>query len=307
VNQVDTIVRSQCPRIVPSGEVLGATVEGVDLSASLSVGDFQLILRGLGEHGVLRFPAQSLDVETQKAFASRFGTLEVNVAGSFQDPDHPEVMILSNMVQNGRPIGFADAGQDWHTDMSYSSVIAMANVLYAIKVPREDGRALGSTRFANMHAAYDGLPQEVKARLDGVSAVHDFEKFWEGMRKTRGSERPPLSEEQRRRKPPVSHPVFLTHPITGRRVLYANPGYTVRINGFSRRESDDLLAFLFEHQLRPDYIYEHQWTEGDLLVWDDVGTLHKAVADYGPHQHRLMRRCQAMVDRVFAPPSAGNA
>jgi taurine dioxygenase len=243
-------------------------------------------------------------VEAQKAFAGRFGTLEVNVAGSFQEPGHPEVMILSNMVQDGRPIGFADAGQDWHTDMSYSSVIAMANILYAIKVPRENGRALGATRFANMHAAYDGLPREVKERLDGLTAVHDFEKFWEAMRKNGGSERPPLSEEQRRRKPPVAHPVFLTHPVTGRRVLYANPGYTVRINGLPPRESDDLLAFLFEHQLRSDYIYEHHWTEGDLLVWDDIGTLHRAVADYGLHQHRLMRRCQAMADRIFAQPLA---
>jgi taurine dioxygenase len=246
-------------------------------------------------------------VEAQKAFASRFGTLEVNVAGSFQVPDHPEVMILSNMVQDSRPVGFADAGQDWHTDMSYSRVIAMASILYAIKVPRENGRTLGATRFANMHAAYDDLPRELKERLEGVTAVHDFEKFWETMRKTDGSERPPLSDEQRRRKPPVSHPVFLTHPITGRRVLYADPGYTVRINGVSPGESDDLLAILFEHQLRPDYIYEHRWTEGDLLVWDNIGTLHKAIADYGPHQHRLMRRCQAMADRVFDPPYAGTA
>jgi len=301
------VIQSQSPAIVPSGEILGATVEGVDLSAPLPDDDFDLILRSLGEHGVLRFPSQSLDVDAQKAFAERFGSLEVNVAGTFQEPGHPEVMILSNMVQDGRPVGFADAGQEWHTDMSYSKVIAMANVLYAIKVPRENGRALGATRFASMRAAYDGLPQEMKERLSGLTAVHDFEKFWENMRKTGGSERPPLSEEQRRRKPPVSHPVFLTHPITGRRVLYANPGYTVRINGLSRRESDDLLSFLFEHQLRPDYIYEYQWSEGDLLVWDDIGTLHKAVADYGPHQHRLMRRCQVMADRVFAPTFAGNA
>ena len=234
------------PTIVPSGETLGATVEGVDLSTALAVDDFDLILGSLGEYGVLRFPAQSLDVDALKAFASRFGTLEINVADAFQEPGHPEVMILSNMVQDGRPMGFSDAGQDWHTDLSYSNVIAMANVLYAIKVPRENGRTLGATQFANMHAAYDGLPQELKVRLDGVTALHDFEKFWEKMRKHSAGTRPPLSDQQRQRKPPVSHPVFLTHPITGRRVLYANPGYTVRINGLSPRESDELLAFLFQ-------------------------------------------------------------
>ena len=288
------------PTIVSSGETLGATVEGVDLALPLSQDAFETIRRALGEHGVLRFPAQSLDVDAQKAFAARFGTLEVNVAGSFQVAGHPEVMILSNIVEDGRPIGFADAGQDWHTDMSYSDVIAMANVLYAIEVPRENGRALGATQFANMHAAYDGLPGALKSRLEGASAVHDFEKFWEKMRSRGDGARPPLTEEQRRRKPPVSHPVFLTHPITGRRVLYANPGYTVRIDGLPRRESDELLEILFEHQLRPEYVYEFHWTEGDLLVWDDIGTLHRAVADYAPHQRRLMRRCQAMADRAFA-------
>lgn len=300
MSRSQTLVQSQRPRIIPSGAILGATVEGVDLSSPLSGDDFDTILHALGEHGVLRFPAQSIDTAAQKRFASRFGTLEINVAGSFQEPGHPEVMILSNMMENGRPIGFSDAGQDWHTDMSYSDVIAMANILYAIKVPRENGRTLGATQFANMHAAYDGLPEDLKIRLDGVTALHDFEKFWEKMRKSSGGARPVLSDEQRRRKPPVSHPVFLRHPITGRRVLYANPGYTVRINGISSRESDALLAILFEHQLKSEYIYEHRWTEGDLLVWDDIGTLHKAVADYGPHQHRLMRRCQAMADRVFA-------
>ena len=297
--RADDVGRRQWPHVVPSDETLGASVEGVDLSEALSDEGFGRIVRALGEYGVLRFPAQSLSVESQKAFAGRFGSLEINVAGSFQEPGHPEVMILSNMVQDGRPVGFSDAGQDWHTDMSYSEVIAMANVLYAIKVPHDNGRPLGATQFANMHAAYEGLPHDMKTRLDGVTAVHDFEKFWEKMRELAGATRPPLSDEQRRRKPPVSHPIFLTHPITGRRVLYANPGYTVRINGVSSRESDELLEFLFEHQLKPEYIYEHRWSEGDLLVWDDIGTLHKAVADYGPHQHRLMRRCQVMADRLL--------
>ena len=294
-------------KIVPSGEILGATVEGVDLSTPPSDSDFERILRALGDHGVLRFPDQTLNVAAQKHFAARFGTLEVNVAGSFQNPEHPEIMILSNMTENGRPIGFADAGQSWHTDMSYSDVIAMANVLYAIKVPRDNGRALGATRFANMHAAYEGLPQALRSRLEGARAVHDFEKFWEMMRREKASTRPPLSDEQRRLKPPVSHPIFLTHPITGRRVLYANPGYTVRIEGFSAAQSDEILSFLFEHQVKPEYVYEHHWSERDLLVWDDIGTLHKAVADYGPHQHRLMRRCQAMADRIFARVNAGSA
>jgi taurine dioxygenase len=180
-------------------------------------------------------------------------------------------------------------------------------VLHAIKVPRENGRPLGSTRFANMHAAYDDLSADLKARLEGVTALHDFNKFWEKMRREKGSTRPPLTEAQRRQKPPVSHPVFLRHPITGKRVLYANPGYTMQLNGLPARESEDTLAFLFAYQLQDKYIYEHQWTEGDVLMWDNIGTLHNAIADYGPHQHRLMRRCQVMADWIFAHPVAGAA
>jgi len=293
--------------ILPSGETLGATVKGADLSQALSEADFGAVLRALGRYGVLRFPAQSLSPASHKAFASRFGSLEVNVAGMYQDAEHPEIMFLSNIVENGKPIGLADAGQDWHTDMSYSATIALANVLFAIKVPRDAaGRALGATRFANMHAAYDDLPQQLKERLADATAVHDFNKFWEMMRQ-KGSSRPALTEEQRRKKPPVSHPVFLTHPISGRKVLYANPGYTVRIEGMPQSESDETLSFLFAHQLKPQYLYEHSWSEGDLMMWDNIGTLHTAIADYGPQQPRLMQRCQVMADRVFARPLAGAA
>ena len=287
--------------IRPTGEVLGATIEGIDLAQPLEARDFAAVLRALGDYGVLRFPAQRLDAAQLKAFAARFGSLEINVAGAFQEPGHPEVMILSNVVENGRPIGARDAGQDWHTDMSYSETIAFANALYALKVPRRDGQALGGTEFASMHAAYEALPDELKARLRRMTVLHDFNKFWEMMRQRPGSWRPPLSEEQRRKKPPVSHPIFLTHPITGRKVLYANPGYAIRINELPERESDDILTFLFEHQLQPRFRYLHRWSEGDLLFWDDIGTLHNAQADYGPEEHRLIKRCQVMADKVFDP------
>ncbi|SMF55516.1 taurine dioxygenase [Tistlia consotensis] len=294
--------------IVPTGEILGATIEGLDLSQPLTDADFRGLLRALGRHGVLRFPRQSLDPAAHKAFASRFGTLEVNVAGSFQVEGHPEVMILSNIVEEGKPIGIADAGQDWHTDMSYSAVISLTNVLFALKVPHDEaGNPLGNTQFASMQAAYDDLPDAVKRRLEGATAEHDFNKFWEMMRREKGSTRPPLSEEQRRRKPPVHHPVVLTHPITGRKVLYANPGYTVRIDGWPQAESDEMLDVLFRHQLQEKYIYTHRWTEGDVLMWDNIGCLHNAIADYRADQPRYMRRCQVMADWIFEHPLAGAA
>src|SRR5436190_13394472 len=118
-------------RITPTGETLGATVDGVDLAKPLAACDFAGILRAFGEYSVLRFPAQQLDAVQLKAFAGHFGSLEINIAGTFQEPGHPEVMTLLNIVENGKPIGARDAGQDWHTDMSYSETIALANVLYA--------------------------------------------------------------------------------------------------------------------------------------------------------------------------------
>lgn len=283
--------------IIPSGQILGATVEGLDLSRPLADAALERVTLALGKYGVLRFPRQRIDAAMLRAFSARFGELEINVANSFQEPGIPEVMILSNIVQDGRPIGLADAGQDWHTDMSYSRTVAFANVLYALKVPRRDGRPLGATEFSSMHAAYDALPEALRQRLEGMSVLHDFNKFWEMMRRERGSTRPPLSEAQRRAKPPVSHPVFLTHPLTGRKVLYANPGYAMRINELPQEESDALLAFLFEHQLRPEYRYTFHWSEGDVLMWEDIGTIHRAIADYGSQEPRLMKRCQVMATR----------
>jgi taurine dioxygenase len=288
-------------RVEPSGEVLGATVTGVDLRAPLSAGDFGRILLALGRHGVLCFPGQKLDAASLKAFAGRFGGLEINVAGAFQDQQHPEVMTLSNIVEEGRPLGLADAGQDWHTDMSYSEEIAFANALYAIRVPHRDGRPLGDTEFANMRAAYAELPEALKERLDGMTVLHDFAKFWDRMRARPRSTRGPLTPGQRAKKPPVSHPIFLVHPITGEKVLYANPGYAMRINELPEEESERVLEFLFEHQLKPEYRYTHHWSEGDLLLWDDIGTLHYAHPDYRADEPRLIKRCQVMADRIFDP------
>jgi len=286
-------------KVTGSGETLGATIEGLDLARPLSREDFDGVVGALGRYGVVRFPGQKLTGRQLADFSGRFGELEINVGNAFQEPGIPEVMILSNIVENGKPIGLADAGQDWHTDMSYSSTIAFANVLYGVRIPRRGGEPLGATEFSNMHAAYDGLPAEMKRDLEGMTVLHDFGKFWEMMR-DRGSPRPPLTEAQRRAKPPVSHPVFLTHPITGRRVLYANPGYSVRINELPAEESERTLAFLFEHQLKPEYRYAFRWQEGDVLMWEDMGTIHNAVADYGPDEHRLVKRCQVMAT-TFKP------
>ena len=286
-------------KVSPTGKTLGACVEGLDLSVALSSAQLDAVMQALGQYGVLRFPAQALTAVQLKAFSAQLGDLEINVAGGFQEPGLPEVMVLSNMVENGKPVGLSDAGQGWHTDMSYSRQIAFANVLYGIRIPKRYGRTLGNTSFCNMHAAYDDLPEALKTRLDGMTVLHDFAKFWDMMRLREGSRRGPLTVAQRQAKPPVSHPIFLTHPLTGRKVLYANPGYSMRINQLPEAESKATLEFLFAHQTQAKYRYDHVWSEQDLLVWEDFGTIHNAVADYGPDEHRLIKRCQVMASRFF--------
>jgi taurine dioxygenase len=280
--------------IVHEPDVLGARVENVDLSRPLRESAVRDLLMALGERGVLCFPGQNLDPPELAAFAAQFGTLEINVANRFHAEGYPEVMILSNMVEDGKPIGFADAGQGWHTDVSYSREIALATLLHAKRVPKRGGLPRGNTEFQSMRHAYDDLPQAVKERIDGLSAVHDFAKFWNMMLAKPGTDRLPLSEAQREKRPPVAQPIVRTHPVTGRKVLYCNPGYATRIEGLDPGASDELLDMLFQHQAQRKYFHAHRWREGDVLMWDDIATTHNAVADYGADEARFMFRVQVL-------------
>ncbi len=296
------------PKIIPTEKSLGCTIEGIDVAKPLSTADFELILEAFGRYGVVRFPNQILPPAEHKTFAARFGSLEINVAaGHYCVPGYPEVMVLSNIVENGKAIGLKDAGQDWHTDMSYSEPIAFLNVLHALEVPVRNGVALGATEFLDMGAAYDDLPADIKARIGGLTATHDFNKFWDEMLKRPGTQRKPLTPEQRAQKPPVSHPIVLEHPISGRTALYCTVGYVVEIDGVPKRESDELMALLFKHQVQDKYKYVHRWAKGDVLAWDNLWTMHNALPDYRDDEPRHMRRCQVMADWVFKAPEVTRA
>ena len=286
-------------QIIPENKTLGAKVINADLSKPITLEDREKIINLLGEYGVLAFTQQELTPKQLRDFSSNFGELEINVAKIAQDPALPEVMTLSNMVEDGKPLGLSDAGQDWHTDMSYSKMIAFANILYGIKIPFRNGKSLGNTEFCNMQAAYEGLPEDIQKELENKTITHDFNKFWEKMRQEKGSSRPPLTPEQRLAKPPVSHPAILVHPITKNKVLYANPGYSVRINELSESASEELLQFLFEHQLQDQYRYAFEWEEKAVLMWDNMGTIHNAVADYRLDEHRYIKRCQVAANLFF--------
>jgi taurine dioxygenase len=287
-------------RVTPNeGEVMGAEVTGIDLHRPLSDADFADILRALGRHCVLRFPNQLLSAEELRDFSARFGQLQTGLASS--EPGVPEVSILSNVKRDGQYIGLPDAGQDWHTDMTYNRVPGFVNVLVGYEVPVRDGQVLGATEFRDTAKAYDDLPDDLKRRLADAVATHDLNKYWEHMRREKGSTRAPLTEEQRRKRPPVQHPVFLTHPISGRKIIYVNPGFTDFIHGMDRAESDRILQQLFDHILQAKYAYVHRWRKHDLLLWDHLSSWHYAVPDYRPDEYRLMKRCQVMADKVFDP------
>jgi taurine dioxygenase len=234
--------------IQATGRALGARVEGIDLARPVSDGDFKKILRALGAFGVLCFPEQRLETDAFARFSRMFGELEINVANQFHEPGFPEVMVLSNMTQDGKPIGLGDAGQGWHTDMSYSKDVALANVLYAIKVPMRDGRPLGDT--VSKHAPW--LTTTPLGRIEAPPRrPHGDTRLRQVLGHDAlppGSQRAPLTAEQRAKKPPVSQPIFRTHPITGRTILYCNPGYAMCIDGLPEAESSELLEFLFKLQ-----------------------------------------------------------
>ena len=286
--------------VTPSQLTLGARIEDLDLSVALQESQIDQLMLLLGRHGVLEFPEQLLTTEQLKNFSQRFGKLYISPGGRAQADGFPEVMILSNMTQAGQALGLKDAGQSWHTDMSYSPTIALANILYGTTIPHRDGRPLGDTQFRNMHAIYEDLPKDLKHTLEGKTITHDFNKFWEMMRQRPGNTRPALSEAEKKVRTPAVHSAFLMHPITRKKVLYANPGYAIRINELPEKESDEILNFLFEFQLKPQYLFAYKWKKNSVLMWDNIGTTHNAVADYGPEEHRYIERCQVMATRLFS-------
>lgn len=275
-------------RIVPCNAPLGARIEGIDLSRPVDQSRFSEIETALHQYGVLVFPGQRLDDTSQKAFSLRFGPeLDIHPLRDFAKPDNPEVFVLSNIVENGRPIGAADAAQYWHTDLSYTSHPSRVSLLFAVEVPHDDTGPLGDTEFASAAMAYDGLDDEMKRRLAGLHAFHDAKKA----KKSQSSHfTKPLATDVADKLRQVRHPVVRTHPFTGTRCLYVNEGFTTAIDGMSAEESDALLERLFAHMTRREYVYTHKWAVGDLVVWDNCLTIHQGIPNYGRHQRRLMYR-----------------
>lgn len=282
--------------VTPLGQHVGARIDGIDLGRPLDDATFASIEQAFHQHGVIAISDQRLDEPALIAFSRRFGVLEVNVASSFHHPTYPHINILSNKRRpDGTRLGSPDAGQGWHADMSYNPVPARASILYALEVPMRGGEPLGDTLFAGMAAAYEALAPALKARLERLQAEHHFSKFYDYML-DKGSPRPRLTEGQKASKPPVIHPMVVRHPHTGRKCLYCDPGYTVRVLGLAEAESAALLRELFAFQTQEQFLYRHKWRVGDVLMWDNIATIHMATGGYADHEHRLMHRTQVLGD-----------
>lgn len=269
---------------------LGAEIRGVDLSLPVADEAFAAIEDAFVTHGVVVFRGQTLTEEQHIAFSRRFGDLEIHVLKQYLHPRHPEILMISNVEENGRRIGVADAGRYWHTDLSYVREPSRCSLLYAREVPlADDGHVLGDTLFASTAAAYDALPEAMKQNIAGLKAVHRYGDRYDRMQAS-GGVRDALNAEQRHQTPDVVHPVVRTHPITGRKCLYVNEGFTVSILGMPEDEARHLLAELCARATAPEFVYRHRWQAGDLLMWDNCQTQHLAVGDYALPQRRLMHR-----------------
>ncbi len=272
--------------LVESGHVIGAEVFGIDLAGAIDDATFAELERQFYDHSVMCIRNQSLSPEALLAFAKRLGEVDEHFLSHYTHPDHPNILIISNIQENGRDIGYADAGRVWHSDGSYLQQPVGVSMLYAIEVPEEDGKVLGHTTFASTWAAYDGLSPAVKDKLEGLEALHQVA----GRRKAVGTSKPE-DKAKHEQQPDAIHPVVRVHPYTGRKYLFVNKGECVRINGMDEAEGQALIHDLADEIPRSDYRYEHYWQVGDLLIWDNRAVQHLANFDYQwPKHRRLMHR-----------------
>jgi len=274
-----------------SDRPIGAFVDGVAL-ADIDDASFAQIRNLLNERAVVKVRGQHLSQADQVKFARRFGELQRIFIKEAASQEYPELFVVSNIIENGRPIGSTDAGKFWHTDGAYLPKPHSASMLYAIEVPTRDGVAVGDTFFAGMGPAYDALPPETKRRIEGLRAVHSL--LYRYGDKTGSADMAKRALEF----PPASHPLVIAHPATGRKHLYLSEGYTTHIEGLPKDESDALVAELCEHVVRPEFLYRHSWSPGDLVIWDNLATLHRATFDYALPQRRLMRRATVAGDAL---------
>ncbi|MDB5470718.1 MAG: taurine dioxygenase [Caulobacter sp.] len=258
---------------------LGAELGGVDLAEPLDSDTIAAIRAALNAHQVIFFRDQTLGAEQQLAFGRRFGPLNVHpyVAGM---ADHPEVMEIIK-----EPTDKLNFGGGWHSDMSFLETPSIGSILYAVQTP-EFG---GDTLFASQAAAYDALSEGLKATLEGLRAVHSAGMEYSAKGASAQKRASMQVAEAEGLAGEFIHPVVKVHPETGRKALYVNPAFTMRFDGWTRKESKALLDQLFEHSRQEAFTCRFSWRDGSVAFWDNRQVWHYALNDY-PGQRRHMRR-----------------
>lgn len=278
-------------KIQKLSEHLAAEVEGIDLSEPVTEDAFCDIHDAWVAHGVLVFRDQTLPPAMHVNFSSRFGELVGHVVSRFSVPEYPQVTVLSNIENDqGQKIGADRAGLIWHSDMSYMTHPSLGSFLYGVECPPQGG----DTEFASTRAAYDALPSNLAAHLADLHGIHDYAWHY----RTYLSHRPPLSDAEKAKTPPVSHPALRTHPISGASTIYLSEGLTARIEELPEAEGRSLIVEVSDFATQEPYLYRHQWQPNDLVMWDNRSTMHRAT-DFDQRYQRLMRRTTAKGDRPY--------
>ncbi|MEO8007994.1 MAG: TauD/TfdA family dioxygenase [Betaproteobacteria bacterium] len=269
-----------------SSNCMGADVGGLDLSQPVSDATFNEIREALHRHHVLAIRAQKLQPASFLAFAQRFGAPEPHVLDQFHHPEYPDILVLSNVVRDGKPIGLADGGTYWHTDYSYLDIPAHATVLYSVEVPRVGG----DTLFADQERAYEDLPDAMKVRIEGLVTLNIYGNRDDLDLASRTSAFAPTEEQKKKRGAfLIRHPLVRRHPYTGRRALYAVSGTSFAIEGMPDDEGIGLLRELSALATQPKYHYRMRYGVGDIVVWDNASVLHSATLTDPAHPRTLFR------------------
>lgn len=273
---------------------LGARVTGIDLTRPVDAETSSALRRAWAEHLLLVYPDQSLDDDQLIAFTRLFGELDPpgpNPYGGPILPGHPEINVISNVVEGGRPIGNLGAGEAiWHADMTYTEIPPRGSVLQALELPTDGG----NTYFANMCLAYETLDADLKARIAPLICIHDATYNSAGMMRKGYAE-----VTDPRAAPGARHPLVTRHPVTGRICLFLGRRRNACITGLALDESDELLDRLWAHATQDAFTTAHVWSPGDLLMWDNLATLHRRDA-FDENARRILHRTQIKGDSVPA-------
>jgi len=286
------VIEREQVRVQPNGAALGADIVGVNLAGALAPESVAAIKRAWGDHLVVRFRGQSLRDDDLMRFSRQFGELDwAPIAATNDAPEGREyIMVVSNVVENGQPIGQLGAYEAvWHTDMSYVAEPPMASALYSLEAPPSGG----DTGFCNMYLAYDTLAPELRRAVEGKRCRHDASRNSAGELRRGFVEAPDPTQVVG-----AEHPIVRTHPATGRKALFLGRRPNAYIPGLPLAESEALLDALWAHCTKPEFAWYQQWRAGDLILWDNRCVMHRRDAFY-PTTRRVMHRTQIRGDRPF--------